>query len=88
MPKRTLHVHHAFQDWVKKIGGQEKLADKLGCSTHTVKHWVLRRGHPSVKALISIVKLSKGRLTFEDIILSTSRVPLKRSLFVTTKKRK
>lgn len=56
-----------FITWIDEVGIQE-LAEKLGIDPSTISHW--RRGHcwPRVEQMRQIRKISKGRITYEDII--------------------
>lgn len=57
-----------FHRWVSAHGGAEKLAKELGVTAHAVRWWLRRQGWPNVKVMIEIVRLSKGKLSFNDII--------------------
>lgn len=59
-----------FQNWLATYG-QEKLATRLNVSPHTVHFWRFKRGWPRVDYIVEIVRLSKGVLTFDDIVKST-----------------
>lgn len=61
-----------FITWIDDIG-IEVLAQKLGIDASAVSHW--RRGHcwPQVKHIKRIRELSKGTLTYEDIIEGVPR---------------
>lgn len=61
----------SFQNWVSYYG-TERLANKLGITVAAVNYWKYRRGWPKVAFIIEILKLSKGKLTFESIVNSTS----------------
>jgi len=65
-----------FDQWIAEFGGDEKLAWKLGITSAAIKHW--RRGTttPSAKNVFEIIKLSKGALSFGDIVTETD-VPKK-----------
>lgn len=67
---------NAFQRWVTDFGGVKPLASKLSVTQATVYRWVNRHGWPKVKTINSIVKLSKGKLTFVDVVVSCA--PMKR----------
>lgn len=61
-----------FIAWIDEIG-IEPLAEKLGIDPSAVSHW--RRGHcwPQVKHIKRIRELSRGALTYEDIIEGVGR---------------
>ncbi len=61
----------AFQAWVIRNGGVERVAKKLDVSIHTVTCWVRRAGCPRVVMMKKIIAMSKGELNYEDIIEST-----------------
>jgi len=61
----------AFQDWVASEGGSFPVSKKLGVTHVAVKAWLNRKGWPKVKNIIDLIKLSKGQLTFDNIIEST-----------------
>lgn len=62
----------AFQRWVAAYGGAEKVASRLGVHIGTVQCWLYRQGWPKVAKIVQLIELSKGELTFEDIIASTA----------------
>jgi len=61
-----------FIAWIDDIG-IEPLAEKLGIDPSAVSHW--RRGHchPQVRHMKKIVELSKGKLTYQEIIEGVPR---------------
>ena len=60
-----------FQHWITSFGGVEAVAAKLGVTRAAVYHWVNKRGCPKIETIDHIVKLSKGKLSFDDVITST-----------------
>ena len=61
----------AIQTWVRDFGGVGKVADKLGVTDVAVRNWVKRRGWPKVDIILKLIKLSKGELTFDNIVASS-----------------
>lgn len=57
-----------FSKWVEEFGGPVKLAYTLGVSDFAVRHWLNGLGTPKVTNIQELIKLSKGKLTFEDIV--------------------
>lgn len=64
---------NAVQNWVEAQGGVVAVASKLRLTTPTVRNWLHRRGWPKVSVILKLIKISKGELTFENIIASTKR---------------
>lgn len=60
-----------FQSWIEDYGGVPKLAKRLKVTPHAVRTWIKREGYPKVETMRELVKLGKGKLTFETIIEST-----------------
>lgn len=62
-----------FQTWVKEQGGPNELAVKLGTSPQRVTHWLNRVATPRPPMLVRLVVMSRGKLTYSEIIKSTSK---------------
>lgn len=77
-----------FHRWVAAYGGVDKLAKELGVTSQVVKYWLRRRGWPKVKNILDIVRLSGGKLTFEDVVNGTKPRAPKRPVRVASKKKK
>lgn len=60
-----------FSQWVDEFGGTEKLAYKLGLTSGAIYFWLSRMGTPKPATMQKIIKLSNGKLTFNDILEST-----------------
>ncbi len=57
-----------FEKWAADMGGPRKLSEMLGVTHWAVKFWLKKKGYPQVETIEKIIKLSKGRLTFADIV--------------------
>lgn len=57
-----------FQKWLVDIGGPNVLASKLGVSNYVVNHWKRGDGWPRISIILEIVRMSKGKLSIEDVI--------------------
>lgn len=62
-----------LNQWVKQYGGAEKLAVKLEITPHAVRNWMRGDDVPRPKHLVQLVKLSKGKLSFESILTATMK---------------
>lgn len=58
-----------FRNWMEKEG-TFKLAKQLGVNPSCISHWKRGNAYPSVKHMIAIKKLTKGKIRYEDIIES------------------
>ena len=56
-----------FLLWIDEVGAS-KLAQKLGIHPSCVTHWKQGKHRPRVHHMKEIVRLSKGALTYEDIM--------------------
>lgn len=63
----------AFGVWVRGYGVYP-LATKLGVVPHTVYHWVSGRAAPRYAMMMSIIGLSAGQLTINDLYAHISTV--------------
>lgn len=62
-----------FKKWIQSQGGPKVLAERLGLTSHAVRVWLRGAGSPTMKTAHRIVKLSRGRLTLEDIVTFSRR---------------
>ena len=56
-----------LRDWVDAYGGVPKLSEKLCISPWTVRIWLRGGGAPTAEMIMKLIKLSKNKLTFQDI---------------------
>lgn len=56
-----------FRRWVYETGGPYVLAEKIGVTYQAVYKWLHRHHGPGILTAEKIVKLSKGKLTYQDI---------------------
>lgn len=58
-----------LRKFIDEQGGPKPFAKKMGLSHSTIYMWLSRAGnHPCTATIIEMIKLSKGKLTFVDII--------------------
>ena len=62
-----------FNAWVKKFGGADELAKTLGVTGHAVRVWLRGDGSPLGENMITLIRLSKGKLGFEAIYRESIR---------------
>lgn len=62
-----------FRNWVEEFGGIPKLAKELGITEHGVRIWTRGDGSPRAEPLLRILVLSKGKLSYQQIIKETTR---------------
>lgn len=60
-----------FRDWIDSQGGPRKVAHMLGSDSSLVSNWLSRVAIPRPLTMREIVKRSKGRVTYDDIIDET-----------------
>jgi len=60
-----------FRQWVLDYGGPDVVAKQMGKTRQAVQHWMSGFSHPRAKDLPRLIKLSKGKLTLEDILNSS-----------------
>ncbi len=58
-------------DWVYRKGGPIKVAPSLDVTPHAIRRWFHRKNSPTAKTMLKIVKLSKGKVSLEQIIHET-----------------
>lgn len=66
-------MHLAFNAWVEDYGGASALAEKLDVHPATVRVWLRGEGAPEAEKIDSILKLSKGLLSFQQIYRESTR---------------
>lgn len=57
-----------LKKWVTSMGGPTQVAAKLGVTSSCVQLWIMGRSSPNAEHMIAMVKLSKGKLGFSDIL--------------------
>lgn len=57
-----------LNDWIYSIGGADVLAKKLKMTPHAVRVWMRGEGCPRPPHMKRIVALSKGAVTFQDLV--------------------
>lgn len=60
----------AFRSWIKEAGGSRKLAPRLKVSDRTIRFWEQGVTAPRLKTMHKIIRLSKNKLTIEDILIN------------------
>lgn len=68
MGKNNFEPRHKFEKWVRDFGGTKKLADTLKVSRPSVQNWLSGYCNPNSETAIQILKLAKGKLSFEDVL--------------------
>lgn len=61
----------AFRKWVYANGGVVKVAKKLSVHEKTIYRWLNHQSQPQLKQVKKIIRLSKGKLTLNDIVKGT-----------------
>lgn len=61
-------ISDKFLTWIKKQGGPRGLQRKFGVTTHTVRNWIRGDSHPEVNTARAIIVLSKGELSYVDLL--------------------
>ena len=58
------------KEFIKSLGGNKKVATKLGVSSGAVSHWISRQNIPARKAVIlsELSKLTSNEKTTEQIL--------------------
>jgi hypothetical protein len=59
--------------WIAASGGSDVVAKKLGCTGAAIRYWLRGRGSPRATTIETLIKLSKGKLTFKDIVTESRR---------------
>lgn len=66
-----------LKDWVEMRGGARAVAKMLKVNKHTVNCWLRGTSTPKATTMVQIVKLAKGFVTYETIVLESSRTKVK-----------
>lgn len=69
--RKTSEARSKFERWVLKSGGTSTIAKLIGVSQPTVVNWCYRRRIPGLESAILMVEVSKGKLTYRDILKGT-----------------
>lgn len=64
-----------LQSWVKKMGGPQEVAVILEVTNHAVRRWLRKESAPRTDTMIKIVNLTKGKVSYKDIVESTTKLP-------------
>lgn len=64
-----------FRDWITSQGGVVAVAHSLKIGRHTVYAWLDGRASPKALMMQKIVRLSKGAVSYDDIINETKKQP-------------
>lgn len=67
-----------FSKWVETKGGAEGLATLLGIKAPRIRAWLRGQTTPQALLLQRIVKLSRGALTYDDVINETKKKRVKK----------
>lgn len=67
-----LRKETALSKWVEKFGGKQKLAATLKVTPFAVRTWMVGRNTPTAEKINELIKLSKGKLSFQQIYESTT----------------
>jgi len=67
MEKQTIEQVIAF------FGTQSELAQKLGVSQQSIRHWIVR-GHIPLRRALQIEEISGGNIRLKDILHLTNRI--------------
>lgn len=68
----------SLREWVEKVGGLDKAGKLLGVHPETIKGWYYQKSTPLPLVMREIVRISRGAVTFDQIIAETKGVrPLK-----------
>lgn len=62
-----------FMRWVETNGGRAATARKLGIAPMRVQHWVAGENGPQALLMQRIVKMTRGRVSYDDIINATHK---------------
>jgi hypothetical protein len=62
-----------FEKWVKSQGGTTHVAAKLGVTSMAVQQWLLAKASPRALTIQKLILMSKGKLSFDDIIHATKK---------------
>lgn len=70
MGKNNVKPRTKFERWIRQNGGTKGVANALGVSQKGVQHWISGYCKPRAEIAYRILKLSKGQLTFSEIVNS------------------
>lgn len=62
-----------FEKWITDSGGPRAVARMLRTESPTIYGWLRGAATPRAKTMQQIVRLSKGQVSFDDIINETSK---------------
>lgn len=62
-----------LSQWIAENGGRGKLARQIKVSPITIHFWLLKGITPRVETMMRIVSLTKGQVSFEEIIRETAK---------------
>lgn len=62
-----------FKQWIENQGGAAKVAARLGLNRVTVETWMQGKNSPTALRMRQIVKLARGAVSYEDIVLETTK---------------
>lgn len=60
-----------LSEWISANGGRDAVARQLGVTEEAIHYWLRKRITPRVETMQRIVELSKGKVSFEEIIEET-----------------
>lgn len=60
-----------FKRWILETGGPGKVSDLLDVTEHGVRRWLRREAVPRASTMVTIVRLSKGKVDYADIVKET-----------------
>jgi len=63
-----------LKEWVAEVGGFQAVADLIDVDEKTVGGWTRQISTPKAAVMRRIVKASRGRVTFDQIIAETMGV--------------
>lgn len=58
---------YTLTDWIEDVGVNQ-IASALVCERSTIRFWKRGDGLPTLRQMYKIVRISKGKLTYESII--------------------
>lgn len=67
-----------LEKWIKTNGGTRAIAKKLNLTQTIMYKWFNHEGWPKVETILELRRLSKGELTFDNILKSTATPEMKR----------
>lgn len=62
-----------FIKWIETQGGPRVVARKLGYESPAVHAWIKGVSSPKALAMQKIVRMSKGKVSYDDIINATKK---------------